>query len=98
MPGVLRASDYFVIAIGVVGTLSVFGAVTRMPRLVLLTLLVFSSLICCFSLLLLTLKRFIPGVAAHRQKHHRCYVLANLVPAIYSLTRLSESQWRFFIF
>jgi len=47
--------DYFVIAIGMIGTLNVFGVLIRMPQLIVVILGALSALICCFSILSLAL-------------------------------------------
>ena len=86
-----KPSDYFVIAIGTVGTLNVFIPPIRMPQLIVVILGVLSALICCFSILLLALNRFVRHLDPQERRIYLYYIFANLIPTIYILTHLTET-------
>jgi hypothetical protein len=88
--------DYFVIAVGIIGTLNVFGAPIRMLQLIVIVLGTLSALICCFSILSLALNRFVPRLDPQQQRIHVYHILVNLIPTIYILTHLTETPWERF--
>jgi hypothetical protein len=90
--------DYFVIAIGVIGTLNLFGVLIKLPQPIIVILGVISSMIRCFSILLLALNIFVRHLDPQQQRLHRFYVFANLMPTIYILTHLTETPWECFLF
>src|SRR5438067_2519460 len=90
--------DYFVIAIGMIGTLNVFGVLIRMPQLIVVILGALSALICCFSILSLALNRFVRHLDPQQQRIHLYHIFVNLIPTIYILTHLTETPWERFIF
>jgi hypothetical protein len=85
--------DYFVFAIGAIGTLNVFGVPIRMPQLILIILGGLSGMICCFSILPLAFDRFVPRLDRQQRRIHAYHVLVNLIPTIYVLTHLRETPW-----
>jgi hypothetical protein len=87
----LSAFDYFAFAIGVIGTLTVFGAPITIPQLIVTVLGVLSGIICCFSILLLAFDRFVPRLDRKKRRIHVYHVLANIIPTIYVLSHLKET-------
>jgi len=90
--------DYFVLAIGIVGTLSIFKLPIMMPEAVAVTSWAVSAIICCFSVLLLGLNRFVPRLSGSQRRIHIYYVLVTLIPTVYILTHLKETPWQRFMF
>ena len=93
---VFKPFDYFVIAIGTIGTLNVFGAPIRLPQLIVVILGALSTLICCFSILSLALNRFVRHLDPQQQRVYLYHILVNLIPTIYILTHLKETPWERF--
>lgn len=90
--------DYFVLVIGTLGTLNVFKLPIMMPEVVAVLSWALSALICCFSILLLGLNRFVPRLNPHQERIQIYYTLITLIPTIYILTHLKETPWERFIF
>jgi len=88
--------DYVIIALGLIGTLNVFGALGKMPQPITVMLAVLSSMICCFSIALLALNRFVRHIDPRYQRRLRYHVFANLIPTIYLITHLTETPWERF--
>ena len=79
--------DYFVIAIGMIGTLNAIGALSQMPQLVVVMSGVVSALVCCFSIVLLGLNRYVRHLGPQQKRFYLYRIFANLVPtSIFSLT------------
>lgn len=93
-----RFFDYVVLAIGTIGTLNVFKLPIVMPEVVAVISWALSALICCFSVMLLGLNRFVPRLNRGEQRIHIYYVLVTLIPTVYILTHLKETPWERFIF
>jgi hypothetical protein len=93
----LKRFDYFVLTIGLVGTLNVFGVPIDMPRMVVVVLGVLSSLFCCFSLLLLAFNRFVPHLDRPNHRLQLFYIFLNLAPTIYIFSHLTETPWEYFM-
>ena|SRR5436190_20128926 len=85
--------DYFVFAVGAIGTLNVFGVPIRMPQLIVIILGGLSGMICGFSILSLALDRFVPRLDRKERRIHVYHVLANIIPTIYVLSHLRETPW-----
>ncbi len=83
--------DYFVIANGMIGTLNVFGALPKMPQLIVVVLGVVSALIFCFSIVSLALNRYVRHLDPQQTRFHLYHIFANLIPTIYILTHLTET-------
>jgi hypothetical protein len=94
----LTSFDCFVLAIGTIGTLNVFKLPIMMPEVVAVISWALSALICCFSILLLGVNRFVPRLNPRQQRIHIYYVLVTLIPTIYILTHLKETPWERFVF
>jgi hypothetical protein len=92
-----RPFDYFVIAIGMIGTLNAIGALPKMPQLVVVISGVVSALVCCFSIVLLGLNRYVRHLGSQQKRFYLYHIFANLVPTIYILTHLRETPWERFI-
>ena len=88
--------DYFAIAIGMIGTLNVFGALPKIPQLIVVILGAVSGMICCFSIVLLSLNRYVRHLDPQQQRFHFYHLFANLIPTIYILTHLTETPWERF--
>ena len=90
---VFKPFDYFVIIIGMIGTLNVCGALPKIPQMIVVILGAVSALLCCFSIASLALNRFVRHFDSQHQRLHLYHILANLIPAIYILTHLTETPW-----
>lgn len=87
--------DYFVIAIGVIGTLNALGVAT-MPEPLVVVLGIASTFFCLSSVILLLFHAYVPRLELTKYRRHVLYTFSNLVPAIYVLMHLKETPWEHF--
>jgi hypothetical protein len=57
---------------------------------------VLSSMICCFSIALLALNRFVRYIEPRHQRLVCYYLFTNLIPTIYLMMHLTETPWERF--
>ncbi len=91
----LKPFDYFVIAVGLTGTLNALGVFLLHEALVVI-LGIASTFFCCFSVILLVLHAYVPRLPLNEYRRQVVYTFSNLVPTIYILTHLKETPWEFF--
>jgi len=92
---VFKLFDYFVIAIGVIGTLSALG-VFAMPEPLVVVLGIASTFFCLFSVILLVLHAYVPRLSITEYRRLVLYTFSNIVPTIYVLRHLKETPWEHF--
>src|SRR5258706_9727937 len=88
--------DYFAIVIGMFGTLNWLVALVKVPQLLVVILGVLSTLICFFSLLSLAHNRYVRRLNPQQQRIYLYHFFSNLVPAIYIVSHLTETEWQRF--